>query len=675
MKPIDDIEEICKKLKPVLGERADNLWFMYLAENSEGRRDLALEIDIIAEKVLKNDTLSRQEIFLPPPSIEKSQGSFLVGDVVYNQKKLHQLYLKPEDFIKQIGIFAITGEGKTNLAYLLALQLLKSQTPFTVIDWKRSWRNLLSLKDEFPELKQIQVYTIGRNVLPFLWNPFRCPPGADKELWISTIAEALEKSHLSGPGTAYYFNRIYQKMFRGLKDDFYPNFFDGLRELKEMKAHARELNWKQTALRIFQSFTMGNASKAFNTRNPIKLEDLLDKPVILELDLEMPKALRIFFSELILRWIHLYRLGQGETEKLKHVLFLEEVHNLFVQPRWYQESNGLENIYREIRAFGQGIVSITQHPSLLPVYLLGNCHTQIYLGLQHADDIRTARNSLFLSSVEESYPSLLDVGECIIKIKNRIDPCLVKVPLVPVKKGIVNDDWLRVNTPSILPVSYKRNHSTYPPNLPTAKYSMPNQGKTRKNPVNPSPPLMKLLIDIHENPISGVTQRYRRLKLNPKYGNRYKNLLISQGCIQPRKIITNKGWIVLFDLTQKGRLTLRDLGYETKFISEGVEHNFWKLKIAEYCEKRGLKTWIEKTINGRPDIIIQNGQKRAAIEIETGKSNTIANIEKALKAGFDEVICVATSKKVEEKIKKELTKNSITNPKVKITRTMLFDLD
>jgi DNA helicase HerA-like ATPase len=155
---------------------------------------------------------------------------------------------------------------------------------------------------------------------------------------------------------------------------------------------------------------------------------LLNKPVILELDLELPKPLRIFLSEIILRWIHLYRLSQGETEKLRHVLFLEEAHNLFTETGYYKDTHtkSLENVYREIRAFGQGIVSITQHPSMLPIYLLGNCHTQIYLGLQHADDIRTARKSLFLNYDEESYPNMLNVGECIIKIKNRVSlPILI----------------------------------------------------------------------------------------------------------------------------------------------------------------------------------------------------------------------------------------------------------
>lgn len=671
MKTAKDIEEICKKLKPAIGDKAEKLWYMYLAEDDKGRKDLALDIEIIAEKLLKKDSLSKQEILLNPPSKNDSHGSFLLGEVVYNHEKLNPLYLRPEDFIRQIGIFAVTGEGKTNLSYLLALQLLKFKIPFMVIDWKRSWRNLLSLQDKFPELKQVQVFTIGRDVLPFLWNPFRQPPGSDKQLWISTIAEALEKSHLSGPGVAYYINKIYSKLLSRLSGDFYPNFFDGLKEIENIKAYERELRWKQTALRIFNSFTMGSASKAFNTRNPIKLENLFDKPVVLELDLEMPKPLRIFFSEMILKWIHLYRLSQGETEKLRHVLFLEESHNLFTETGMYKENNNLENIYREIRAFGQGIISITQHPSLLPIYLLGNCHTQIYLGLQHADDIKTARKSLFLKYDEESYPNLLNIGEAIVKIKNRVDPCLVKIPLVPVKKGEITDGWLKVNTPSYLHSIHDDNKQSNPRYLPHYKYREDDKGK---HPTNNRDNHYSLLVDIFLKPLSGITQRYKRLELNPKYGNKFKNQLIAQGCIQPRKIITGKGWITLFDLTQKGKIVLRDLGYEFKNISEGVIHKYWKEKIAEFYRNKNFEVLVEKNINGRPDIIVINHNKKVAVEIETGKSNAIANIKRALDAGFDEVVCVATNRYAEDKIRDALENKSIADERVKVTNVLGFDV-
>jgi hypothetical protein len=147
-----DIEEACKKLKPVIKDNAEKLWYMYLAEDFKDRKDLALDIEIIAEKILKKDALAKNAILLNPPPAKDSHGSFYLGDVYYNEAKLQHLYLRNEDFIKQIGIFAVTGEGKTNLAYLLALQLLKSNVPFLVIDWKRSWRNLLSLQDEYPEM-------------------------------------------------------------------------------------------------------------------------------------------------------------------------------------------------------------------------------------------------------------------------------------------------------------------------------------------------------------------------------------------------------------------------------------------------------------------------------------------------------------------------------------------
>ncbi|MCF8070067.1 MAG: ATP-binding protein [Desulfobacterales bacterium] len=673
-----EIEELCKKLKPVIGIEADKLWYAYLAEDYKGRRELSLDIEILSEKLLKKDALTKQEILLEPPSVLNSSGTFFIGDLIYNKKIYHPLYLQHEDFIKQIGIFAITGEGKTNLAYLLALQLLKSKIPFFVIDWKRSWRALLTLKDQIPELKDLQIFTVGRNTLPFTWNPFRPPPGSNSDLWFSTIADALERSHLSGPGVAYHINTIYQHLARSFSEDFWPNFFDGLKKLQATKAFERELRWKQTARRIFQSLTTGPASKVFNARSPIKLENILNKSVVLELDFEMPKPLRVFFTEVILRWIHLYRLSQGETKTLRHVLFLEEAHNLFVESGFYRNIslNSIENVYREIRAFGQGIISITQHPSLLPVYLLGNCHTQIYLGLQHSDDIRTAARSLFLNPGEETYLNLLKVGECIIKIKNRIDPCHVKIPLIPVKSEIVTDSWLKVNTRGFFPGLHDAKPQPNSGNLPEVKY---NAGKTGKNPsvLFRSPqPQYQLLVDIHINPFSGVTERYKRLiKFNPKYGNQHKNDLVSYGFVKQRKIITKTGWLTLFDITPKGYALLRDLGHDVKNTSEGIEHKFWKHKISEHYKTQGFAVQVEQTINGRPDIIAQKSKKRIAIEIETGKSDALRNIQRNLNAGiFDEVICMATSRTTEEKIRQELETKNITDARVILTNIRCDDI-
>ncbi len=155
----------------------------------------------------------------------------------------------------------------------------------------------------------------------------------------------------------------------------------------------------------------------------------------------------------------------------------------------------------------------------------------------------------------------------------------------------------------------------------------------------------RLLVDILQHPFSGITQRYKRLKLHSKLGNKCRKDLIFKKYMLPRKIITGRGWVTLFELTKKGKMVLGDLGYEFKNESEGVIHKFWKHKVSGYYKDLGLDVRVEEYyVNGRPDIIVNKDGKKIAIEIETGKSNYVRNVERALAAGFDEVICMAVNR-------------------------------
>ena len=143
--------------------------------------------------------------------------------------------------------------------------------------------------------------------------------------------------------------------------------------------------------------------------------------------------------------------------------------------------------------------------------------------------------------------------------------------------------------------------------------------------------------------------------------------MISEKCVMPRKIITGKGWITLFELTKKGKMVLADLGYDFKNESEGVVHKFWKHKVSKYYKKMGLDVRVEEYyVNGRPDIIVNKDDKKIAIEIETGKSNYVGNVERALEAGFDEVICVAVNRFVEDKIALALGEKGIVDDRVRV---------
>src|SRR5213595_2668547 len=156
----EDLRRLCRKLRPVLGARADALWNAYAtAETPASKLEAESLIQMLAIQYLSG-SVQEDPILLPPPSREAALGEFLLGVVHYGRNALHPLYLRRENFIKHIGIFSITGGGKTNVAQVLLLGLLQKGTPFLVIDWKRSYRALRTLSD--PKVKSIQIYSVGR---------------------------------------------------------------------------------------------------------------------------------------------------------------------------------------------------------------------------------------------------------------------------------------------------------------------------------------------------------------------------------------------------------------------------------------------------------------------------------------------------------------------------------
>lgn len=432
------LKEVCRKLKPVIGSRADALWLAYATSETPRARQEAESFIHMMEIRFLGARVDGANILLPPPRPEDRAGEFLLGEVHYGTKPIGPLYLSRENLNKHVGIFSITGGGKTNIGINLLVGLQQAAIPFLVVDWKRSYQqhaDAIAGKTG----SAIEVYSVGRDTrTPFAWNPLRGPPNVHPQTWLCVVAEVLEKSHLSGPGVADLLMEFFDKEYAtaGVYDGEvkqWPNFRDVAGALNRHQFRGRRLLWRDSCARILRTFCFGPTEKAFNAREPIALETLLERPVILELDQELPKPLRVFFTEIILRWLHLYRLQQGESSELRHVLLLEEVHNLF--PKTYAEgqaANSIESVVREIRSFGQGLVFISQHPSLMPIYVLGNCNTLIFLGLSHEQDIRAAKQSLFLPETDVVYLDRLRVGEGLVKIKGRVGTCFVRFPRAPV---------------------------------------------------------------------------------------------------------------------------------------------------------------------------------------------------------------------------------------------------
>lgn len=656
------VKQLCRKIKPVIGHKVDKIWQAYLIEDDKGKAEIEEYLKLLSATVIP-DRLDKEEIFLFPPSKERASGLYYIGDVLYNKKSLYPFALRENEWIQHMGIFGRSGAGKTNLGFSIVSELVKKNKPFVIFDWKRNYRDLTAL----PQFKDVIVFTVGRNVTPFRFNPLIPPQGTDPRTWLKKIIEVIAHSYFLGEGVMYLLQKAINSVYRkfGVYDGTvkaYPTFRNVLRWFDKYEAKGREANWLSSTLRAISTICFGEMNRLTNTGNQ-PIEQLLKKKVILELD-ALTQSDKIFFIEALLLWIHHYRLREKEREIFKHAVIIEEAHHILSG-----EKAGLtggesimETTFREIREFGESLIILDQHPCQISLPALGNTYTTIVMNLKHKKDVSAIAQCMMLGSSEKEYPGNLEVGEAIVRLQGRImKPFLVKVPEFEIKKGTITDEMLREKMIGYFSHS-QRNQALTQGITHISKQAKVEEGEK------------VLLIDILKYPFSSITKRYVKLNQNRRKGNVFKDGLINKGYIKPKEIKLSNGRIMLFELTEAGKQILEESGYQVRRDRNGLEHRFWKRKVAAYYRKRGYKVFVEKRINGNVDVAVKKGNVSIAIEIEIGTSDFIGNILKDMKAGYNWVISVAINQAVESKIREQLGKRKLDKIKrIRVTTVRAFE--
>ncbi|MBU0515440.1 MAG: hypothetical protein KJ621_11765 [Proteobacteria bacterium] len=635
------IEEVFRKLKPIAGMDLDRLWREYILADAAGKKAIEDSMRLSLARRL-SETYEEREVLLEPPAEAKVKGEYPLGVVHYGRQKFYQFGLREREWVQHVGIFSRSGWGKTNVGFLILLNLLSSGKPFLVFDWKRNYRDLLALLPE----KEILVFTAGRPISQFSFNPLIPPPGTPPRAWLKKLIAIAQHSLFLGEGVAFLLQEAIDSVYRQAgvysgQEKEWPTLQDVKTWLESRKVKGRAAQWMDSAMRAVGVLCYGEMGSILNRREPLPIQELLEKNVILELD-GLCNTDKTFLIEALLLWIHHYRMGQPDREVFKHAILIEEAHHILLRKK--QEMSGEEAvtdiILREIRELGESVILLDQHPSLISKPALGNTYTTIVGNLKHRSDISMIADSLLLDTKRARYLGKLEIGWAMVKLQGRwFEPFLVRFPLVRIKKGVVTDGdvvaamrgfW--ASRPDEEPVEKKVEAEDQPEkeSVDDIKEDVPENARL-------------LLVDVGQHPASAVTERYERVSLNNYQGNRAKDWLVGQGYLASSSVSTGKARIRHLRLTSKGRKALEALGEEVQARrAGGPEHEFRKKKLAEDYRSKGWEVVKEYPIGGGKtvDLACFKDGRKVAVEIETGKSCVGSNVKKCLENGFDEVRCI-----------------------------------
>ena len=139
----DRVREICRQLKPMLGEKMEQVFQAYLAEDETGKQQLEAYLELLQTKHMpvRLDAVATQ---LVPPNPAQAHGEYELGTILYGGKDRGIFGLREKEWIQHVGIFGRTGAGKTNLGFKIVEELVKHGKPVLILDWKRNYRDLLT---------------------------------------------------------------------------------------------------------------------------------------------------------------------------------------------------------------------------------------------------------------------------------------------------------------------------------------------------------------------------------------------------------------------------------------------------------------------------------------------------------------------------------------------------
>jgi len=446
-----EIADEISRLVPILDRgNARKLERAYLLGDEETRARIMSIIDALKATAFKDEDL-RKSILMEPPSEEECRaGDLFVGNVLYGKRKLYPFMYDKNHLLTHMGVFGSSGYGKTNLIQHLTRGLAEQKIPIIIFDFsKMNYRDMIDL----PEFAgRMNVYTVGREVAPFRFNPLVPPEGISITQWAKEFAEVFDHAYWLMGGGKHIILKALDDVFERSKTPRIKDLRNWVYSFADSKISARERNWIATAERPIDSLNYRDTGKIFDTDKGVLPSSFLEPGAItvLELDALSPND-RTFIIEIILQWLRDWLLLNGAREDLKAVVVLEEAHHLVNREKSAKlgTETVIDLIFREIRELGVGIIYTDQHPSMISYPALGNTSTHIYMNLgldsKQNSDIQDASNMLGIDYHEDGqYIRKLPVGHGFVLCRRLAfsSPFLVEFPHVNVKKGHINDERL-----------------------------------------------------------------------------------------------------------------------------------------------------------------------------------------------------------------------------------------
>jgi DNA helicase HerA-like ATPase len=332
-----------------------------------------------------------------------------------------------------LGKFIDEGGVNTNIEYYITLDEISSHLACLGITGSGKSTTVSTILNQLPKHIKYLVLDFHNEYTRYLKNiELIIRPGKDEGTAINPL-EPLFSSNTAEHialvsdifGDTYNFTHPQTYVFKIAMETTLNNY----RQLGEREANLNALvkmiekypirsyyenETKMALLRRLKPLIEGQAKMAFIGSKYIRINQILNKNVVVELGHLRETKVRQIYSQLLLKQLYDYRLSLGIND-LQHITVIEEARYIVPYRRDYEEPRIAERMINEMRKFGESIFLISQFPSQVSKDTIKNCGYIIIHRIVGHEDLRHILNILNLNQKQINYIKKMDIGEAIIR--------------------------------------------------------------------------------------------------------------------------------------------------------------------------------------------------------------------------------------------------------------------
>lgn len=320
-------------------------------------------------------------------------------------------------------IVGVPGSGKTTAMFNILHQLWdvpeEQRIPFIVLEPAKTEYRALKGLDAFKD--DLLVFTLGdESVSPFRFNPLEVLPGIKIESHISRLQACFVGAFNLFDPLPIFLEQAIRQTYRekGWYDDSCggdpgletPTLSDLCRHAEDIVEHSgfdakMKSDFKASLLERLNSLRRGSKGRMLDTKHTIPMDELMGRPVILELDSLNgdEKSLLMMF---LLSYVYEYcKVRRKSGSPLRHMLLVEEAHNLIAANHGGSDSRAnpgektielFVNMLAEMRALGQGILIADQLPTAIAPQAVKQTNVKVLMRVTAKDDREEIGNTMDL---------------------------------------------------------------------------------------------------------------------------------------------------------------------------------------------------------------------------------------------------------------------------------------